>query len=788
MSADRKRPVTYGKSPLNRIEPLLRGLGNDSTRLSTSRTSPIDRFTASSPPESSIRSSQQSPRSKNSSEWLTPLSELIHSRAELASSSPSKRENERSVMQRKRRKLTNEETCRDRTRSQINSQASADISLCGTEDILLEISHHDDNQPSSYWRSARRQKHKAQPVGREHESKRDDALRLSQKDDPTYTRKRLVDSLGTTGEDGAVIIPISDDVPGSAHFPRVNVADESESASTRPGSSRESVEVGTRDPGRFQENFTAPKPSISRSSRITYSRQRSFLNDPLSLTDSERHGIGSSYHFDTEKELRSVHVSSIPPEEDDTHDTKPVRSIHELRQAGDNARFREVVDSLFEDIEDAHTTSSGRCCGLAELCTKLLNSEFVYRFSEQGFDERLVNCVPNDLDIISASLALGAYKLILIGGHASRIFSEAVWTKILELSPRLLDMEDDLNALAREPSIGLSRTAQASVRGLRSHLLPVLGAPSPYLSPQVLAVECTKSSLKVLRQSSHNICPIPASLLNRLVDLLIAKASENINGSTPANETQFLLALFSVLENYSVISGSFDREHCLCFQRLSQLHGLLFLDHHDRTRQVSMSYVRVILNLTNREPTLCVSFASQELVSGFAKIVAKKFRNVSSHAIDQEGDALSEVILALGTLINLSEKTEQSRAILVHSDGSAVPLFNQLLEQFSSSVNDMDQAHSVPEVHRNVVAGYLSILLLTICHDRRARFLVKDSLDGGILALILSTAEKFLQYHREVEKGTRLFETWEEGESKLSERMEQIISQVRLLEGPAQEM
>ncbi|KAL4753852.1 hypothetical protein BDW72DRAFT_168140 [Aspergillus terricola var. indicus] len=773
MSADRKRPVTYGKSPLNRLEPLLRGLENNSTRLSTSRTSPIDGFTASSPPDSSIRSSRHSPRSKNAT-----------------SSSPSKRENERSVMQRKRRKLTNEETCRDRIRSQINSQESADISLCGTEDTLLEISHRDDdNQPSSsYWRSARRLKHKSQLVGQELENKGDDALSVSQKDDPTYRRKRLVDSLGTAGKDGAVIIPIADDVPKSAHFSQVNVADEAESASTRPGWTRESVKLGALDPGRFQETFTGLKPSISPSSRVTYSRQRSFLNDPLSLTDSEPHGKRTSYHLDTEQELRSAHVSRIPPEEDDTHDTKPVRSIHELRQAGDNARFREVVDSLFEDIEDAHTASSGRCCGLAELCAKLLDSEFVYRFSEQGFDERLVNCTPDDLDIVSASLVLSAYKLIINGGHASRIFSEAVWTKILELSPRLLDKEDDLNALAREPSTGLSRTAQASIRGIRSHLLPVIGAPSPHLSPQLLAVECTKSSLKVLRQSSHTICPIPTSLLNRIVDLMIVKASGNMNCPTPALETHFLLALFSILENYSVISGSFDREHCLCFQRLSQFHGLLFLDHHDRTRQVSMSYVRVILNLTNRESTLCVSFASRELVSGLAEIIAKNFCNVSSHSLDQEGDALNEVILALGALINLSEKTEQSRAILVHSDGSGVPLFHQLLEQFYSSINAMDQAHSVPEVHRNVVAGYLSILLLTVCHDRRARFLVKDFLDGGILALILSTAEKFLQYHREVEKGTRLFETWEEGESKLTERMEQIISQVRLLEGPAHEM
>ncbi|KAL6235423.1 wings apart-like protein regulation of heterochromatin-domain-containing protein [Aspergillus navahoensis] len=720
---------------------------------------------------------------------LTPLSGLIHSPAKPASSSPSKREDERSIMQRKRRKLINEETRGDCTRSQINLQAPVDINLCGNEDIIFpETSNRDDNQPSpSYWHSASRHKHTFQPRGHEHKSEGDDDLSTSQKDDPTHTRKRLIDSLGTTGKDDAVIIPIPDDAPESTRFSRVDVADGAESASSYPGSTRTSVRSGTRDPGRFQESFTAPVPPLFRSSGVTYSRQRSFLNDSLSLTDSEPHGIGSSYQHITKNEPHSAHASRIPPEEDDTNDTRPVRSIHELRQAGDNARFREVVDSLFEDIEDARTSSSGRCCGLAELCAKLLDPEFVYRFSEQGFDERLVNCTPNGLDIVSASLALSAYKLIINGGHASRVFSEAIWTKILELSPRLLEMEDDLNALAREPLIGLSRTAQASVRGIRSQLLPAIGASSSCLSPQLLAVECTKSSLVVLRQSGHSIRPIPAAFMNRLVDLMMAKASGNMNSPPSTSQTLLLQTLFSILENYSLISGAFDREHCLCFQRLSQLHSLLFLDHHDRTRQISVSYIRVILNLTNKEPTLCVSFASRELVSGLAKIIAREYCNVSRDSTEHGGRALNEVILALGTLINLSEKTEQSRTILVHSDGCAIPFFHQLLEQFSSSVIAMDQAHSVPEVHRNVVAGYLSILLLTVCHDKRARLLVKDSLDGDTLGLILSTAEKFLQYHREVEKDTHLFETWEQGGSKLTKRMEHIISLVRL-EGPANEV
>lgn len=89
------------------------------------------------------------------------------------------------------------------------------------------------------------------------------------------------------------------------------------------------------------------------------------------------------------------------------------------------------------------------------------------------------------------------------------------------------------------------------------------------------------------------------------------------------------------------------------------------------------------------------------------------------------------------------------------------------------------------DVHVNVVAGYLSILLLTICLDKEARHLVNEFLTGGGLTLILSTAEKFLQYHREVEKDTGPTETWEQGESRLTTRLGHIIDQICRLEGLA---
>ncbi|KAL4917899.1 wings apart-like protein regulation of heterochromatin-domain-containing protein [Aspergillus aurantiobrunneus] len=778
MSQNRKRPVTYGKSPLNRFEPYMPGLGN-STRGPASNNSSIHGPAAAAfyPPESSVRPFRHPRPSKI-----------------LSCPSHSQVKDNRKAMQRKRRRFLPEEDG-----SQMSSKAPMGanlerVGLRDNNDLLSTISHHDYDQDgsevsqfpsssgpfetnsanrpsSSYWLSARRQK----PT--------------SQKANSVAARKRLIDSLGTTDEGGEDFAPVPAELSNLSHSSRDNIAHETNLTHAHQHLPQKSSEPKSCTPGCLQRNPSASVVSVLRSSGVTYSRQRSFLNDSLGFTNCEPHDMGNLYEFETKKEPPSLRSSRIPSEEDDAHDGKPVRSIHELRQAGDNARFREVVDSIFEDIEDTHNSRSGKCCGLAELCGKLLDPQFIRRFCEQGFDERMVNCTSSTLDTVSASLALSAHKLIIIGGHASRVFSESLWPRILELFPSLLDIEDDLLVLAREPSIGLSKTAQASIRGMRPHLLSAIGSPS-LLSPQLLALECAKSSLIVLRENGHTIPPFSTSLLEKLMNLMEAamNAIRDPTASTSRGQVKFLDLVFSILENYSVTSGSFDCNHCRCFHRLSRLHSLLTLDNHGQGYPISMSYIRVILNLTNKEPTLCDNFATPDLVSGLVKIVTREPCDISRDFCDGESSPLNEVILALGTLINLAEKTERSRAMLMNSNSRAVPFLHHLLEQFSSSVNSIDQAQSVSEVHWNVVAGYLSILLLTICLNNEARLLVKDYLAGDGLALVLSTASKFLQYHREVEKGHRPFETWEQGEPRLTARLEHIISQICRLEGLADEV
>ncbi|KAL2809500.1 wings apart-like protein regulation of heterochromatin-domain-containing protein [Aspergillus granulosus] len=775
MSQNRKRPVTYGKSSVNRAGVGLYMLDSDaSSQLPRLRTSP-----------SNGQAAKPTSHPTSSGQPIRPSFAKNLSGSSLAQGGA------HSGMQRKRRKPFHEEAHRDNTEDQLKADflmdgSTVDPKMRDEEDLLSTVPSHDgDRKSTDILRSSRShaplkvespQRTAPSPPTSEDRS-RVDFLDAQNKIETASPRKRLIDSLGMTEDPHRGLTPGFDDAPELSPY---TVPPEGRiSASARQFSTRNNTEPRVCNVERSQTAPTSSLSSMLRSSRVTYSRQRSFLNDLVGMTGDEPQGLGDGSKFEPKPEAHGLFASRVPPEDEDSNKNKAVRSIHELRQAGDNARFREIVDSIFEDIEDQYNSISGRCCSIADLCDKLLDSQFAHRFSEQGFDERLVNCIAIHSNIVWISLAFSAFQLIIAGGQASRVFMESLWVKIIDHSPLLLDTEDDLLVLVREPSQGLSKTAQAAVRGIRSRLLPQITAPSTRFSPRLLALRCMESALRLLRETGHTARLAPTALLDTLLDLL---ATNGLADPGQTDHSKVLRLIFSILENYSIVTGPFDEYHCQCLQRLAQLHGLFSLDLRDQTRSTLLSYVRVILNLTNKEPALCDSFALPDLVSGLVRIIIMEFSDVSKHFGPSENDALNAVILALGTLINLTEETEKARAMLVHSNFSAVPPLQQLLEQFSGSVSAMDQARSVPEVHENVVAGYLSILFLTICLNPEACLFVKKSLDGEGLAMVFSTAEKFLQYHREIEKETGVVEIYE-GESRLTRRLEHIISQARQLEG-----
>ncbi|PYI10103.1 Rheb small monomeric GTPase RhbA [Aspergillus sclerotiicarbonarius CBS 121057] len=547
-------------------------------------------------------------------------------------------------------------------------------------------------------------------------------------------------------------------------------------------SSENPEDLGNLDMGNAREAVT-PMLSRLRGTRVTYARQRSFLGDPMRIEAAE-HGDVSVLSPEP-GEARQAHitdrnVSRASNSDDEETDSRPVRSIHELRQAGDNARFRESVEAIFEDIEDSFNSLSGRCSSFTQLCAKLLEPAFVRRFSEYGFSERLVRCTADNQDILTAFLVLCAYRLICLNGSSSHTSLRSFWTKILQISHKLINMKDDILALATGRTTGLSKAVQGSLKKVLPQISSMIfeQKPSPRLSPCLVTLSCIQFCLTTFLEKGDDIGPLPATLIDQIVELLISQREDTCSLLIP--ETFQLMEMsFLILETYSMLPEKMRHDHRNSFRLLFEHHNkFLQSGQCGRSKQISMLYTRVVLNLTNNEPSLCEQIATPDMVSDFVKLATTGLPDAPKNTNVEEDNSCNAAILALGVLINLSEQSKASRAAFLKPVSDSTSLLHLLTHHFSASCAFVDQARSVSEVHYNVVIGYLSILLVILCLDEDAFTQIKKSSCGEGLPLVLSTAEEFLQFHQKVEQDSQLFETWSEGGKSYYPTIENTFSRI----------
>ncbi|KAJ5610070.1 hypothetical protein N7510_006789 [Penicillium lagena] len=586
----------------------------------------------------------------------------------------------------------------------------------------------------------------------------------------TPGRRRLVDSLGIQNQSSEESPAASPAISQSA--PRVSLG-----VPFQPiESSRSNLDGHPENPGHDSPSSLA---SHLWGSKVTYARQRSFLDD-LSLAGE----LSSQDLSGGLEQLQSSSQREIPGNrsrarlfalEEENHDDGTVRSIHELRQAGGNARFRGAVESIFEDIEDDHNSASGRCNAFIQLCTKLLDSKLRARFVECDFDKRLVNCIFNNLDIVSATFALCAYGLCSLGGGPRYLLARDAWPKLLDISPILLNTYDDVPVVAQNRANGLSKPVQMAVQGITPQVISTLfpEIPPSNVSPCLVALYCLKSTASAFQAKGESSSGIPSPVLRQLMDVLSSQSSSRGVQDTLSPEESLMLSLvFSILEAHTASAESSAEGSQSLLGRLSGLHGLLRSgDDSDLGRQqLQTLYMRVILNVTNSNSTLCDDFATTELVGGLVHIVLAKFGDLTEDSLAQENNSLDRVILALGTLINLTEQSQAARGHFLNPASRPKSFLNRLLRLFLAHVDSVSSAHSVVEVHHNVAVGYLAVLLLTLCLNPEARSRIK----GKELTRIKSTVDEFLQYHQKIES--------REAASGFLVRLQALVKQIQQME------
>lgn len=452
----------------------------------------------------------------------------------------------------------------------------------------------------------------------------------------------------------------------------------------------EPVESSSQDTCSVEDSAAVLPSGGLRASRATYGRQRSFLNEasvPGHIEDEN----DSHYRKQRQTVPESTPHVDFHTDDDMGNGIGPVRSIHELRQAGDNARFRGAVDGIFEEIAASHDSASARCNGFVQLSSRLLDRRFSRRFCESGFVEKFVECLTNDLDLISASFALCSYELIHTSGTFSPTHWARLWPKLLDLSSILLDAENDIYHLSKRRIFGISKSVQISIQRTIPVLSSVIGGDLPLstLSPCLIALRSLYSCLLAVRQNNNNIEPINAATLKQLVNMVLLK---NPGPLMSPEDFQVVRWVLSILEAYMTFSSSLSVEHQDALRPITRLYHLLDLDKsefNDQSQEIRVLYIKVILNLTNNDSSFWTEFVKPELVGTLVRIVLSKFCVLTDERLVQEKNSMDTIILALGTLINLTQRSDLARTMFLTTTKNSTPLLQLLLQQFSAANIDL---------------------------------------------------------------------------------------------------
>lgn len=509
----------------------------------------------------------------------------------------------------------------------------------------------------------------------------------------TPTRRRLIDSLGARERSTDASSNIA---PGSQSSSPCTPQSPSRPKAFPPATTRTNSQI--TDPG---QETVAVSPHLT-GSKVTYARQRSFLDDLASMTgELSGPNIDASFEKDGLSTSQARRFNDLPRArlfeiEEVNNDDGSVRNIHELRRAGGNARYRGAIESIFEDIEDPQVSVSGRCNSFLRLCDKLLEPKLARQFVECNFDRRLVDCLSGKLDMFSATLGLCVFGLASLGRSLPYVLAAAAWPKLLDISPTLLGVQGDFCATVRARDSDLSKAAQTLVQSMapRIHAALFPDISGPTLSPCLLALHCSRVTIAAFQAKGEKPNGLPAPMLKQLVKILLSESSHlEKKGTSGEDGLHVLIMGLSILEVHITSKNPIQEDQLDALSVLCDMHCLLRLnkDANATRQQVQTLYLRVILNTTNSNPKLCDKLATAAMIEELATIAMARFGDLTEDTLAQENNPLDTVILALGALINLVEQSEASRTMFLKSGSVQQTILDQLLRLYLAHVDSISK-------------------------------------------------------------------------------------------------
>ncbi|KAL8889106.1 MAG: hypothetical protein Q9215_003552 [Flavoplaca cf. flavocitrina] len=498
--------------------------------------------------------------------------------------------------------------------------------------------------------------------------------------------------------------------------------------------------------------------------RATYSSQRSYLA-PDMVDDTSTFGVPLNDDGQKSKKrlrpetmsLETEYPESVHESEYDGSQSNAMRTVHELRESGENARHLNDIEALFDDIDgQSLATLSLKRRRLLDLTHRLHDPTFCRLMFDQGFDHRLLaESASRGNDAVADALLAVAVLYLVATPSRRQATSIACDLQIAEFFAAKLNCDQDLLALIRDRRSNLSKQDQSDLKGYFFDGLlnsPVWRSGAPVRpSVRLIALQGLEYFIRTRREIGCKIEILPLETIWQLVQVLVSAQRTATPGVDLLLEVRLAI---SILESYTITGadhGDQQWTESLLKPLTTVLSWLTFVPDADgaETRRLT---IRLYLNLTNNNPRLCEVFAGHEVLRAMLSVVDSHFQILSDRKQGLSGShVLDTLILALGTLINLVEWSPTVRGMLTSNDDQDNCHLRTLVKLFVARRNAIGEVYSEEETSSNVALGYLSVLMSYLCVEKHARQMVASRLPGGTLQALLNTVVEFLQYHRQIE-------------------------------------
>jgi hypothetical protein len=462
--------------------------------------------------------------------------------------------------------------------------------------------------------------------------------------------------------------------------------DEEPDITLRPG-----LELGVSNPQEDARSQSMvpdplPLPTLSASQgpqlsgpKFTYSRQRSMLAEedlmqslaldmptqPSQATNGRRPRRGS---IPVLKPLDSFN------EEDEGEDgaTTAIRSVHELRQAGANNRFKDEIEDLLDRIgKPSSPPSSMRRSGLLDLASKVQDKNFVRQFRSNGVEQKLFVHLGQETDVIAGFIIISILMAVLCEASMPHIVAQLRRQGITRLLIRLIESQASIVSVIKDRKSNLSRVAQSLISEHNDYILklPVWDDLNPQvLSPRTVALKCLEMMVRQTREAGNSGDIISKELTTTLFSIF-KSASEEESWDLPQGKQaiDFYLAL-STLESHSIFARTVHDESIWISEYLPIIADGLEIALQKPANGLGLIQnliLRLTLNVTNNNSKASDVFARTSLTAAMGQVIITKFKQILRFLTEDELlESVEYLILIIGVMINLAEWSYSTRESL----------------------------------------------------------------------------------------------------------------------------